>query len=234
MPEQEDGQNLPAQELTEEETAIVSAEQPSLSTQEDQETDVEEAALPKLMELRYRITFEQYFGFQWLLGEKQFKKSIKRNSIMGIVEIGLGAVYLISLIVTGLMGTGLGGVTPYIMSLLIIGLGVYSLVYYRVMFEKRFRKMLLNQYNRMPYLQNEIVVDLYANHVTEYFEDQAQDSYFYKMKGVRENEKFFIIFLEERRCLLIPKESITPEQTQTITGFLDEVCQNFEKPRNME
>lgn len=235
MPDQQEQQDQQQLEQQNEDVSLQDVEKESeLERTDADESGESEPVIEKTMTLRYNISADEFCDFQWLLGKKQFDKSIKRNTILGGIEIGLGVVYLISLVISSMTGNAIGGMTPYVMSLLIIGLGVYSLVYYRGMFNKRFYKMLKAQYEKTPYLKNEIVVDFYPNHVTEYFDEAPSDSYFYKMAGVRENERFFIVFLEERRCLLVPKAAITPEQVEALSAFLDEVCQNFEKPRNIQ
>ena len=52
------------------------------------------------------------------------------------------------------------------------------------------------------------------------------------IQSVRTSENLYMIMLDEKRCLLIPKQEIQA-QAGALNALLEEVCKNFEKPHQI-
>lgn len=184
-----------------------------------------EQRLAKLFTLNYHIPFEEYVTFQMIMGRESFRQGRKKTILLGSIQLIFGITYLAAL---WFMRVPMNGVSWFIVAVL-IGSGIYGLCYYRFFYEKALRKILKKQYERVSYLRGEITVDFYPNRFIEYVEDQQAETFWHTIHSVRVSENLYIIMLDEKRCLLIPKQEVKT-QAGALNALLDEVCKNFEKP----
>lgn len=223
------------------EAAVLQAQEPAdsqaverndqLEEKEDEdagEQQSNEPALEKEFTLNYRISPDDLYEFHLEMGRDQVVKNGKRTKIMGWIEVAFGGAYLISLLISGAAMP-----VQYLLSLLLMGMGVYGITFYKTRFYKNLRKATDRQHNKTPYFQNDIVVDFYPNKCTEHVGGdgtKGKDTFWREIDGVRETKRSYIIDLGQKRCLLLPKEGLG-EQAAHVDAFFTRVCENYEKPR---
>lgn len=187
-----------------------------------------EQRLAKLFTLTYHIPFEDYVTFQMIMGRESIEKGRKRTILLGSIQLAFGIIYLAAL---WFMRIPMNGLSWFIVAVL-IGSSIYGLCYYRFFYEKALRKMLKKQYERVTYLRSEITVDFYPNRFIEHVGDQKAETFWHTIQSVRTSENLYMIMLDEKRCLLIPKQEIQA-QAGALNALLEEVCKNFEKPHQI-
>lgn len=237
MEENKDLQEKPEEASEEpalEETAIeaVEADEPDkadetepateTATEEDGEEDGEEDDnFEKLFSVPFNINVDELYHFQLSMARAQIEKNKKRSKIISIVEIALGVIYLGSI----MAGMVMNGPLQYALTLALIALGVYGLLYYKYFFEKSLRRNVEKQHGKIPYFNSEIVMDIYPNKCVECFQDRETPNYWHKIQGVISSSDAYYIQLDAKRCLLIPKRCAGSQ----LEPFLRKMCDDFEK-----
>lgn len=191
--------------------------------QEDEEQE-EEADLKCQIKLNYRITVDQFFNFQMNTSRTQVEKNKKRSVIISLVEIGFGLLYLAMLL---LQYTD-GSIWMYLVCLALIGVGSYSFFFYRYSYEKQLYKSVEKQHAGLEYFQNEIRLELFPNKCVERSGKMVKKTYWRNMWGVMHPGDAFYIMLDEKSCLLVPKEPLG-EKAAEVEKFLRDICERFEK-----
>lgn len=211
-------EELLSEELTAE-AAESDVEQSEIAAQKPEDSD-------KLFTLRFRIPLEDYYQFHLIMGRENLKKGKRKTQILGLMELIFGVVFLVSVITTQVQASFF----YYFIIAVLICMGLYGLTYYRFFYEKSLYKMVSKQHAKTPYLQKDIVVDFYPTKCVERIEENSNETFWYTIKSFRTTETLYMIMLDERRCMLIPKSQIG-EQKEAFEKLMGEVCENFEKPR---
>lgn len=231
MPENE--KSTLESEQTEQETGLEATdalenteqlEQPDDEEQEETENGTDEKN--RLFTMRFRIPLEDYYQFHLIMGRDTLSKGKRKTQLLGLVEFVFGVIFLISLFTTD---TQASGFYYFIIAVLII-MGAYGMLYHKYFYEKSLRRAVVRQYEKVPYLQNEIVIDFYPNKLVEHVQDQHVETFWHTIQEIRISEGLYMIMLAERRCLLVPKSS-AGEQKEQFEALLAQVCENYEKPR---
>lgn len=190
------------------------------------ETTEQEQALPKLFTLCFRIPMEDYYNFHVIMGTENAKKSKRKTVLLGWVELIFGLGFLVSLLTTQTQG----GLFYYFLIAVMIVMGLYGILFYRFFYPRSMRRAVTRQYEKTPYLQNEVEIDFYANRLIEHVQDKEAVTFWHSIKELRETDALYMVMIENNRCLLIPKSQVG-EQKEALESLLRDVCANFEKPR---
>ena len=216
-----------------EEEAVVSDTGEELAREfraEADEGDVDAAEsvpkVKKLFTLNFALPLEDYLDFYRIMNAANVKKSKKKMTIMGAVEIVVGLLLVLSVVL------GYSKATPlsWVLLAIIFLLGFRSLFYYRFFYERALFKAVNREYQKNAYLREKMLIDFYPNKCVEHIQNKTVETYWHTIDSVKESEGLFLIMLEPRRCLLVPKSQIEP-QIDAVEKFLAEMCENYEKPR---
>ena len=212
------------------EQADSEAQEEADSESEEEEDDEENDSLPedlkKYLKLVYRVPLDVYVDFNRIFMVQNVKKAKKRTIILGVIEVIMGVAFLIAM----LMGKVHSGLIYYVITFLLIAMGLYGMLYYKLLFEKSLRKTVKKHYEQNDYFQHDVIVKLYPNRFIEQSGEYKNVVYWYNIHEIREAENMFMIVFGDHRCLLIPKSEI-PGQLQELNQRLEKVCTDFEKPR---
>lgn len=189
--------------------------------EEEDEASEEEDDTEKLFDVNFDIRPEELYHFQLNMGAQQIEKNRRNSRIVSIVEIVLGIVYLGAII----MGKVPAGIFQLILTVILLGMGVYGLVYYKYFFYSSLRKSVEKQHKKVPYFNAGICLEIYPNKCVEVFEDKRTPNYWRNILGVMAAEDALYIRLDKQHCLLIPKRCAGAE----LEPFLRKMCGDFEK-----
>jgi hypothetical protein len=109
--------------------------------------------------------------------------------------------------------------------------GLYSITYYRFFYQKSLEKVLAKQHASTPYLQSDITIDLYEDKLTEHVQDKQADTPWESIHEIKSTDALLMLMLDSKRCLLIPKSQLTPEELEKLERLLNEVSEKYGKPR---
>lgn len=214
--------------------AVVSDTEETLAQEfqaEADEGDVEAAQSEdpkhkKLFTLSFCLPLEDYIDFYRLMSAENVQKGRKKMTIVGIVGIGVGLILVLSAVL------GYTHATPvsWFLLAIIFLFGFRCLFYYKFFYEKALVKAVTREYNKYSHLRERMQIDFYPNKCVEHIQNQEVETYWHTIHSVKESVGLFMIMLEPRRCLLIPKSQIKP-QLDALEKFIGEICENYEKPR---
>lgn len=185
-------------------------------TGSDEEEDVE-----KLFEVDFDISSDELYNFQLNMGAQQIEKNKRNSRIVSIIEIVLGFIY---------MGAIFAGKVPaamfqVVLTVILLGMGAYGLVYYKYFFYSSLRKSVEKQHKKVPYFNGKICLEIYPNKCVEVFQDKRNPNYWRKIIGVTSAADALYIRLDKQHCMLIPKRCAGTE----LEPFLRKMCADFEK-----
>ena len=188
-----------------------------------------EQEMSPLAQIRYRITLEQYLDFNRSVAEQNFKKQRRKSVLMGGVEMVVGALFLVSLLA---LEPQKQQQMPYFSLYLVLGfililLGVYSVVFYKVIFPRQLVKSATKQYQKSEYLRGEIFVAFYEDHLFEESGTYSDSVNWDKTEGFRETPTMLQVMLSGTRCILIPKKQIAGQVNDLRELFLS-VAQKYD------
>lgn len=180
-----------------------------------------------LFSLKFRIPLEDYIQFHLVVGAASVKKGRKKTILLGWVEFLFGIAFLVAV----LSKKTEGGLFFYVMIAIMIFMGLYSITYYRFFYQRSLRRVLGKQHAETPYLQNDILLDFYEDKLTEHVGDQQGDTQWDSIKEIKTTDTLLMIMLDAKRCLLIPKSQISPQELEQLEQLLEDVSKKYGKPR---
>lgn len=180
-----------------------------------------------LFSLTFRIPLEDYIRFHLVIGAENEKKGRKKTVLLGWAEFVIGVLLLISLFVSNTKNS----LFFYFIIAVMILMGLYSITYYRFFYQKSLEKVLAKQHASTPYLQSDITIDLYEDKLTEHVQDKQADTPWESIHEIKSTDALLMLMLDSKRCLLIPKSQLTPEELEKLERLLNEVSEKYGKPR---
>lgn len=174
-------------------------------------------------ELRYQISREDYLDFNFSLADEDFHKQRRRSTLMGMVELVIGVLFLVVLLAQG----GTNNFALYlILDILLLLFGAYSVVFYKLIFPKQLNKAANKQYDKNEYLHNTIELDLYEDRLLERSGDYENMMGWDEIYGFKETENLLMVMLTQKRCILIPKGQVAGQE-DWIRGFFAQKAEEF-------
>lgn len=189
---------------------------------------IEQTDSPKpLFSLTYQIPLEDFIQFHMIMTADAVKKGKKKTAIIGWIEFLFAVGFMVALLTKQIEGH----LFLYIAVTIMILMGLYSILFYRVFYEKSVRKVLTKQHASTRYLQSDILLDFYEDKITEHVEDKQADTPWETIREIKTSDTLFLLMLDEKRCLLIPKNQLSEQEREKLEQLLDEVSKNYGKPR---
>lgn len=180
-----------------------------------------------LFSLKFRIPLEDYIQFHLVMGAESVKKGRKKTVLIGWVELVFGVAFLLALLAQQIEGSGFF----YVVVAIMILMGLYSILYYRYFYKKSLRRVLTKQHAATPYLQSDILLDFYEDKLTEHVGEQKADTPWESIREIKSTDSLFLVMLDTKRCLLIPKDQLSPEELEKLETLLEDVSKKYRKPR---
>ena len=89
-----------------------------------------------VLDLKYKISQEEYIYYNMLYAHEAFKKKKKKTIILGALELITGLVIILAVFLSQMKSQEM----IYILASLLVGLGIYSISFYTLIFPKSLRK----------------------------------------------------------------------------------------------
>lgn len=207
-------------EIQEEDVSPASADSEGAEKETPDEDETEEE-LPKLFTVSFNINADELYNFQLAMGGEQIEKNKKRSKVISVAEIVLGVMYFGAI----LLGKVPAGMFQYLLTVALVALGVYGLVYYKYFFYQSLRKSVNKQHGKVPYFNSEIQLDIYPNKCVEHFGEKKTENFWRNIYGVMSSQDAYYIQLDTKHCLLVPKRCAGEE----LGPYLRKMCEDFEK-----
>lgn len=180
-----------------------------------------------LFSLTYRIPLEDFIQFHLIMTADAVKKGKKKTAVIGWIEFLFAIGFLVALLTKQIEGH----LFLYILVTVMILLGLYSILFYRFFYQKSVRRVLTKQHASTRYLQSDILLDFYDEKITEHVDDKQADTPWETIREFKTSDTLFLLMLDEKRCLLIPKNQLTEQEKEKLEQLLDKVSKNYGKPR---
>ena len=178
-----------------------------------------------IFNLKYRISEEEYVYYNELYASESFRGKKKKANFTGILEFCTGIAIIIFVFFSDFANKQLIAV----LASLLIGLGVYSLLFYRVIFPKSLRKSAIGYYNKSKYMTNEIELKFYNNRMEEKSAETENTYRWNEVESFAKSEKLYFITIKGQRSILISKSSLGDDK-YILEEFFETVSKKYGKP----
>ena len=171
----------------------------------------------------YQISKDQFYAYN----EQQLRANAiqgnKRMRIMGIIEIA----FFLLLGGNMLRQVSVGeAVNPlyWVLILVILGGGLFSILYYPYYYPKKLRKASDKLYDESSYLQNPITLQFYRDCMTEESRGEVHIADYETVSGFVSLAEFYFFALGDRRGVIMPKSVFQDDsQAESFFEYMNEV-----------
>lgn len=179
-----------------------------------------------IFNLKYKITEEEYLYYNHLYASEEFRGKRKKANRTGILELIIGTALIIFVLFTE-MGRQNKGLFS-ILAALGFGLGIYSLIFYRVIFPNSLTKSAKGYYQKSKYLTNEIELTFYNNRLEEKAVETENVYKWNEIESFAKSEKLYFITIKGKRSILIPKNALGDDK-YILEEFFETVSKKYGK-----
>ncbi|MBC8570633.1 YcxB family protein [Zongyangia hominis] len=176
-----------------------------------------------LFTLKHHIDFDCYLEFNHLMVEDMATVKQKKTTIMGLIEVIVGALFLFGSLFTGQKTSWL---YP-ILAVILIVMGSYGLLFYRFIFPAQLKKAAKKQYAQNEYLQNDVELQFCDDTFREIAAATDNTVEWSEVQRIKYTDHLIAMILENQRCVIIPKTSIRNFEPDFLK-YLERQIQRFE------
>ncbi len=179
-----------------------------------------------IFNLKYRISEEEYLYYNHLYASEEFRGKRKKANRTGIMELVIGIALILVVLFTefGKQNKGLFS----IVAAMGIGLGTYSLLFYKVIFPKSLTKSAKGYYQKSKYLTNEIELNFYNNRLEEKSVETENTYKWHEIESFAKSEKLYFITIKGKRSILIPKNALGDDK-YILEEFFETLAEKYGK-----
>lgn len=177
-----------------------------------------------IFNLRYRISEEEYIYYNELYAGESFKSKKKKANFTGTLELCTGLAIILFVFFSDFANKQLIAV----LASLLIGLGIYSLLFYRVIFPNSLRKSAKNFYQSSKYMANDIELFFYNNRLEEKSAETENTYKWSEVESFAKSEKLYFITLKGQRSILISKSSLGDDK-YLLEEFFETISKKYSK-----
>ena len=167
-----------------------------------------------IYDLVYRITESDYEAFNLALIKKEVEKRKKRSRVLGIFEVIVGVLMLVSMLTAQAKSETL----YYVLDILLILMGTYSLSFYKFIFPKKLKKASSKNYASNPYLNNDVHVTIYDDSVHEHSFEVDNIVEWDEFSKIQLTSTLLMLILKNNKCIIIPLREI--DNVDKLDSFL--------------
>lgn len=180
----------------------------------------------KLFCVQFQIPLADYTAFYEVMSRDALPKNQRKSFLTGLVEAGVGVIYFVA----AASGAIESGPLSYLICAMLVLMGLYSMTYYKLFYKRALAKSVAKEYEKLSYLRSEIAVDFYPDKCVERVGEGKAEHLWSEIHSIRTTQQLYMIMLETKRCLLVPKSQI-PNQLAQMDALIERVCREFKKPR---
>lgn len=180
-----------------------------------------------VLTLEYTIKPEEYLHFNQYFAKENFKGKKNKTTLVGAIETVVALILLYATI-TG--GEGQFRLMLVLLSAALVAFGLYSMLFYTVIFPWSLKRAARKNYDKSEYLKNPIRQDFYPDSLVETSQGVENRFYWNEITEIRETPILYMLILEEKRTILLPKASLG-DQIYELDEFLKLIEQKHGKTR---
>ncbi len=168
----------------------------------------------------FRISQEDFLHYNAYVSKNINKARAKKNTIMGIVEAVVAVLYMVAILVFSPDDINWLLVA---LAVVLLGLGVFNILFYPVLFPKKLQKAADKAYQKSRYMQNPITLNFYENGFEERSAEIDGDVEWKECEGLLEEEGMFLLHLSHNRCVIVPVHAISEEEAGMVRQIFEKV-----------
>lgn len=174
-----------------------------------------------LYKIEHEISLDDFKEFNQKIAIKYLDKSKKKSKIIGFIEIFSGLLYLImSFIKYQTIKIDI----YFFLSISIIIMGLFSITYYSLIFEKQLNKNIEKIYNQNEYFFSKIILLFFDDHCIEkvFLKEKIVENtkYYDTFIDVQQTENIVSILFTQTSGFIIPKRYIDENIKNDFLEFL--------------
>lgn len=173
------------------------------------------------MTLRYTIPLPLYQAYSQIVAEEKFAKNKKKNSVTSMVELLVAAIVSLWVFTSEEKNQ-----IAIILCVALLGLAIYSFVFYRYLFPRTIGKNAAENYRKSQYLQNEVALAIYPNRLLEESLGVEKEYHWKELTRLAETSGLYVLELGETRTILLPKEGLG-EDKYLAEEFFTALCEKY-------
>ena len=162
-----------------------------------------------LLELTYEMRQDDFVVYSRAVGNRMVKKRRRNTKLLGGAELLFGLLFLIILLVQGNRAFA-----PYVLGVLLSGMGLYSLLYFDFLFPKQLDKSSRQLFARDPKLKKVISLTFFADRLVQKADKTGEIPYG-QLEGVQRAGEYDLLTDKQGRIVLLPRR-ILGEKEQTV------------------
>ena len=179
-----------------------------------------------IFNLKYKISEEEYLYYNHLYASEEFRGKRKKANRTGILELVIGTALILFVLFTE-MGKQNRGLFS-ILAAMGFGLGIYSLLFYKVIFPNSLTKAAKGHYQKSKYLTNEIELLFYNNRLEEKAVETENTYKWNEIESFAKSEKLYFITIKGQRSILIPKNALGDDK-YILEEFFETISKKYSK-----
>ena len=183
---------------------------------------------PVLFTLEFPIRLEDFLEFHSVLSAAALKRQRTRGLVLGGFELVISLGYL-ALCQAGVFAP-MGGMQWLCVSVL-IALGLYSFLANGVFHPYFTRRALVSQYNKSGLEKMRLVMEFHEDGIEETTGGRRIVTRFGEMYGITATKNLFMVRMDARRCVLIPRSTLGELDAQ-LDALLTRAAATYGKERS--
>lgn len=176
-----------------------------------------------VLNIEYKISLADYIYYNELYAKEAFKDKKKKSTLVGFAELITGIAIILYVFFKKFSDAQF----VVLLSSILIGLGIYSLSFYRLIFPKSLKKAATEQYEKNNYFKNNINMIFYNNRLEEKAGEFQNVYKWNNIESFAKSPKLYFITIKDKRSILIPTENLGENK-----DFLDQLFENLSKKYN--
>jgi len=170
-----------------------------------------------LYEFKYKISLDDYKEFNEKIAMKSIAKSKKKSMTFGIIEMVIALFYVLIYFIDSTKVTS----GYMLMSFGVFILGLFTFLYYPLIFTRKVDKMINKMYNELDYFHGDIKLEIFDDCCCEIVKSESNYNSFDMFVGIEESDNIIaLMFNKTGGGLVIPKRSINNSEILEIKDFL--------------
>lgn len=172
---------------------------------------------PPLLILSFTVSPAIYQECVMMMGKRMKHKNMPRSLVTGGLFAAVGAAFLIYIF--AYIHTG----NPVLvgLSVLLILLGVYNLIYFPLLFEKILLQGAARRYDAMPQLNAPVTLLFFEDCIGEVRAGQENRVQWSAVLAVHREPLYYLLRLTADSGIIIPRTELTQEETRILERLLD-------------
>lgn len=178
--------------------------------------------ISEIYNITYKIKEEEFRTYGIAVGKIPFERRKTRTVVTGAIETMIAILLNIYIFTHPTEKTFV-----YVLAVSLLFLGIYSMVFYILMFPRILTKSITEQFKRSEYLKNEITLLFYSDRIVERSMDHEGNYFYNGLLSIWKTGGGIALNVGEKRTLLVPSSVLA--QTEGLEEFIRDIAAEYSK-----